>query len=236
MLKILNEKTSLSDIREINQLGIVRFEKYFGNHKRSQDFFMLKYESDMYYPKKWSLISNQDNIKLYTSEVADSSYLALKAETEIHCNIQDAIEFLRNINNITSYNHTIENIELIKKFSQHMLLYKTNTVKMYGVSARDFILFHNHHYNKEENAHYIFSLSVDNESINKKYKKNNHNVRGEIMISGHYLQEIDENKCKIVLINHVELNGSIPTIAINNLIHNDTIGIFKKLIKKLEGK
>ena len=56
------------------------------------------------------------------------------------------------------------------------------------------------------------------------------------MISGHYLQEIDENKCKIALINHVELNGSIQTIAINNLIHNDTIGIFKKLIKKLEGK
>lgn len=236
MLKILNEKTCLSDIREINQLGIVRFEKYFGNHKMSQDLFMLKYESDIYHPKKWSLISNQDNIHLYTSEVADSKYLALKAETEIQCNIQDAIEFLRNINNITSYNHTIENIELIKKFSQHMLLYKTNTVKMYGVSARDFILFHNHHHNKEENAHYIFSLSVDNESINKKYKKNNHNVRGEIMITGHYLQEIDENKCKIVLINHVELNGSIPTIAINNLIHHDTIVIFKKLIKKLEGK
>lgn len=236
MLKILNEKTSLSDIREINQLGIVRFEKYFGNHKRSEELFMLKYESDMYYPKKWSLISNQDNIKLYTSEVADSSYLALKAETEIQCNIQDALDFLRNINNITSYNHTIDNIEPIKKLSQHMLLYKTNTVKMYGISARDFILFHNHHYNKQENAHYIFSLSVDNESINKKYKKDNKHVRGEIMISGHYLQEIDENKCKIALITHVELNGFIPTIAINTLIHNDTIVIFKKLIKKLEGK
>ena len=236
MLKILNERTCLSDIREINQLGIVRFEKYFGNHKRSQDLFMLKYESDIYDPKKWNLVSNQDNINLYTSEVADSSYLALKAESEVNCNIHNAIDFLRNINNITTYNHTINSTELIKKFSQNMLLYKTNTVKMYGISARDFILFHNHHFNKEENSHYIFSLSVDNESINKKYKKDNNNVRGEIIISGHYLQELDENKCKIALITHVELNGSIPSIAINNLIHNDTVVIFKNLIKKLEEK
>ncbi len=197
---------------------------------------MLKYESDIYEPKKWNLISNQDKINLYTSEVAESSYLALKAETEVNCNIHDAIDFLRNINNITSYNHTIDSTELIKKFSQHMLLYKTNTVKMHGINSRDFILFHNHQFNKEENAHYIFSLSVDNESINKKYKKDNKHVRGEIMISGHKLKEIDENKCKIELITHVELNGFIPTIAINTLIHNDTIVIFKKLIKKLEGK
>jgi hypothetical protein len=229
MLKILNEKTCLNDVNEINKLGITRFEKYCGNHKQCLDISMLKYESDVYKPIQWNIISNKNNIILCTSDVLESNYLAIKGEIEINCNLHDAIEFLSNINKIKEYNHTIENIELIKQFTDKMCIYKTTSINLYGVKARDFILFNNCYYNKNEDSHYIFSLSVNNDSINKKFKSKKDSVRGEIIITGFYIKKIDNNKCKIIMINHLELNGSIPSIAINNLIHGDTIKVLENI-------
>lgn len=236
MLKILNERSDLNDVNEINKLGVVRFEKYYGNYTPSTDITMLKYESDIYVPKNWVLISNKDNIKLFTSEVVDSNYVALKTETECRCNVKDAISFLSDVENIPHYNHTIDKVEIVKKMTGNNCIYKTTSMKLYGITVRDFILFNNIYYNKREDAHYVFSLSVNNDSINKKYKTLNDNVRGEIKITGYYLKQLNDNKCKISMVSHIELNGLIPTIAINNLIHNDTINIVKKIINKLEGK
>ena len=229
MLKILNEKTCLNDVNEINKLGITRFEKYCGNHKQCLDISMLKYESDVYVPIQWNIISNKDNIVLYTSEVVDSNYIAIKAETEINCNINDAVEFLSDIYKIKEYNHTIEDVELIKQFRDKMCIYKTTSINLYGVKARDFILFNNYYYNNNEDAHYIFSLSVNNDSINKKFKSKKDTVRGEIIITGFYVKKIDVNKCKLIVVNHIELNGSLPSIAINNLIHGDTIKVLENI-------
>ena len=229
MLKILNEKTCLNDINEINKLGITRFEKYYGNHKQSLDISMLKYESDVYKPIQWNIISNKDNIVLYTSEVIDSNYVAIKAETEINCNINDAVEFLSDIYKIKEYNHTIEDVELIKQFRDKMCIYKTTSINLYGVKARDFILFNNYYHNNNEDAHYIFSLSVNNDSINKKFKSKKETVRGEIIITGFYIKKIDIKKCKLIVVNHIELNGSLPSIAINNLIHGDTIKVLENI-------
>jgi len=229
MLKILNEKTCLNDVNEINKLGITRFEKYCGNHKQCLDISMLKYESDVYVPIQWNIISNNDNIVLYTSEVIDSNYIAIKAETEINCNINDAVEFLSDIYKIKEYNHTIEDVELIKQFKDKMCIYKTTSINLYGVKARDFILFNNNYYNNNEDAHYIFSLSVNNDSINKKFKSKKDTVRGEIIITGFYVKKIDVNKCKLIVVNHIELNGSLPSIAINNLIHGDTIKVLENI-------
>ena len=229
MLKILNEKNCLNDVNEINKLGITRFEKYCGNHTPSLDITMLKYESDVYIPIKWNVVNNKDNIILSTSEVVDSNYLAIKAETDIKANVHDIVEFLSNINKITTYNHTIEDVQLIKRFTDKMCIYKTTSMQLYGVQAREFILFNNYYYNQEEEAQYIFSLSVNNDSINKKCKSKKEIVRGEIIITGFYVKKMDNNKCKIIMINHIELNGSIPSIAINNLIHSDTIKVLNNI-------
>ena len=95
------------------------------------------------------------------------------------------------------------------------------------------MLFHNLYYCKEEDAYYIYSTSINNESINKKYG-NDDCVRGNIIIAGFYIKEISQNKCHVTAISHIELNGNIPTIAINNLIDNDTVKILTKGIQEAE--
>ena len=95
------------------------------------------------------------------------------------------------------------------------------------------MLFHNLHYCKDEDAYYIYSISINNESINNKYGGKDY-VRGNIIITGFYIKDIKPDKCHVTAISHVELNGNIPTIAINNLINDDTVKILTKGIQEAE--
>jgi hypothetical protein len=232
MLKILNETTCLNDTNEIEKLAIIRFEKYLGVFKPSNNLYNLKLESDVYEPKIWSEKKHCDNILMSTSEVANSYYVAFKLETQCNVNMTNVVEYLSNVENITSYNHTIDSCNIIKNFKNNCCIYRITTPKMYGVNNRDFILYNNV-YKLDDSTSYIYSISINNDSINKKYSKKNY-VRGEIIITGFKVKKLTMNSCYITLLSHIEVNGSIPSLAVNNLINNDTVKVFKTCIANIE--
>ncbi len=233
MLRILNETTNLNDINDINLLGKIRFEKYSGFFKPTNNIKFLTFENDIYVPKEWKYQSEKYNIILSTSTVINSNYVAFKMETTCSCNINKAVEYLSNVENIPSYNHTTESTKIIKKFSDNNVIYRLVAPSIYGVASRDFILCNNVNYNETDNSYYIYSLSVDNDSINKRFSKNNKHVRGNIIITGYYLKPISEDVCIIKCISHIEVNGVIPTIAVNNLINEDTLKVFKSVLENI---
>lgn len=232
MLRILNETTCLNDTNEIEKLAIVRFEKYLGIFKPSNDLYNLRFESDIYTPKLWTFKKECDNIKMNTSEVANSYYVAFKLEKLCNNNMANIVEYLSNIENITAYNHTIDSCNIIKKYKNNSCIYRITTPKLYGVNHRDFILYNNV-YKVDDSICYIYSISINNDSINKKYSKKNY-VRGEIIITGFKVEKLTMNSCYITLLSHIEVNGSIPSLAVNNLINDDTVKVFKTCIANAE--
>lgn len=233
MLRILNETTNLNDINDINLLGKIRFEKYFGSFKPTNNIKFLTIENDIYVPKDWNYQCEKYNIKLSTSSVINSNYVAFRLESICSCNINKAVEYLSNVENIPHYNHTVESIKIIKTFTDQNLIYRLIAPSIYGVASRDFILCSNVIYNENDSSYYIYSLSVNNDSINKRFSKNNKHVRGNIIVTGYYIKHISEDVCTISSISHIEVNGVLPTIAVNNLINDDTLKVFKKVIENI---
>lgn len=233
MLKILNEVINLNDSVEINKLALIRIRRFLGNYKSNNNINQLKLESDVYYPLQWNKKIDKPDILMMTSDVNGSDYIASKIEKICNNNAKNVATYLSSIKDIPNYNHTIESAKIIKNIKDIGTIYRLRSTKLYGVSPREFMLFHNLHYCKDEDAYYIYSISINNESINKKYG-NDDCVRGNIIITGFYIKEISQNKCHVTAISHVELNGNIPTIAINNLIDNDTVKILTKGIQEAE--
>ena len=139
-----------------------------------------------------------------------------------HIEITDALQL-----------HIENKFAMLKKYSEKSAIYRLIAPSIYSVASRDFILCTNVIYNENDSSYYIYSLSVNNDSINKRFAKNNNHVRGNIIISGYYIRPIDDKQCIISSISHIEVNGVLPTIAVNNLINEDTLKVFKTVIEHI---
>lgn len=227
MLKILNDTIQLENTDDVITLGRMRLMRYLGIWTNTNLPQNIKLEADIYCPKKWDFQKSKNEVSLSTTEVPGTTYNALFVESEINCSVKDARKLLMDCTKITQYNPIVDNSKLIQSLNKQSKKIEFTTKALCGTSPRYFHVY-NSYFKLRDGSELISAVSTPSDKIPDNY------VEAMVIASGYHIIPIMENKIRLIMIYHTELGGFIPSIAINNLIHNDSIKIVENIRDILE--
>jgi len=89
---------------------------------------------------KWSLERNQNGIRVYSADVPNSAYKAVKVECTLTGNYTKLISILTNVSQFSNWVYHSKNCKLLQKKSQLDFVYYTETQLPWPMSNRDAVI------------------------------------------------------------------------------------------------
>jgi hypothetical protein len=170
----------------------------------------------------WSLVKEEEGIKIYTKPESGSEYDAFKAEMQINCKINDIVEVLKNTKNINNWVANCKIIKLLKTEGNDQYYY-IETILPWPFDNRDMIY---HFQYKEINSKQV-RINITGKPD---YIKPKEGIVRMLKTNGYWLlTSIDTNKTVVTYQMHVEPGGFIPSWLANSFIANTPLSTFKGL-------
>jgi len=182
----------------------------------------------------WKLKSTSDGIKVYSSEVADSKFKALRVECNFQATLAQIVTVLLDVKTCTEWVYHTKSITLLKQPSPAEIYYYSEVSLPWPTSNRDFV------------AHLIVSqdeqtkvVTVDGPAVNGLVPLKDGIVRVTNSKGKWVITPLGKDEIKVEYTLHVDPAGSLPAWLVNMVASEGPTQSFKKLklqLKKPEYK
>ena len=185
----------------------------------------------------WILQVSKPNMHVFTSVMRNSIWNAIKAVTVVKATLKNLLNLLLADARMGEYDEMFDRHEPIHVSScanLRRVMYKG----VWPTTPRDFIICTTHEVQPDGSVLIATISAPDSLSpMNKDY------VRGNVQISGYHIQPystehsvsldgikpISSGECKVTLVAHTELGGSLPASIINCLSTNAPVKILSQI-------
>jgi len=172
----------------------------------------------------WKLSKEKDGIKVYQSELAHSSYKAIKVECTLEGNYDKLIAVLRNVDGQKDWVYHNKTAYIVKKINPYEFYYYTEASLPWPMSNRDAVVHLKMDRDSLNRFLKIISVSVPDYIAEKSGK-----VRVTRSTINWNVTMPTTNTIKIIYIFEAEPGGSIPAWVANAFVDKGPYETFKKL-------
>lgn len=195
---------------------------------------MLKLFDEGYekYEKIYEDNKNETKLKIYLNSYMKEKFRVnrMKSEFILKCSPKNYINVMNNIRIQKEISEkVIDEYKLIENISsdENMKILYSKYKKILTASSRDFLYYK--HYECIDNIKDIwidFSQSIQEENI----PCIDGVVRGDILLSGNYVEKINEFECKVIIFSEIDFKWTIPLIIAKPAM----IMEMKKFVEKIQ--
>jgi hypothetical protein len=190
--------------------------------------FLLLVASLMVMPvmaqKEWDLVSNENWIRIYKSEMSASNYKRIKVECTVDGTIDKLVRILNDVSNHKNWIYNTKNAYLVKKVNASEYYYYTETTLPWPMQNRDAVV------------HIKFQRDIANRALNiVAYGEPDYMplVSGKVRVprsaNSWQVTVPEPNKLHIVYIFEAEPGGHIPPWLVNTFVNKGPYESFRKL-------
>ncbi|HEX5668442.1 MAG TPA: START domain-containing protein [Chitinophagaceae bacterium] len=178
--------------------------------------------------KTWKLISEKDGIYVYTQNLEDSKFKAVRAVCTVDCGVAKLAYVLMDVSNTRDWVYATKVCTLLKKMSPTDIYYYPEVELPWPVSNRDFII--------------RITLTQDQKTKVARIVAENHpqyvpekkNVIRIPKSAGNWiLTPLGDGRTKVEYVIHVDPGGSVPAWLVNMLADVGPYSSFTKLKKEV---
>ena len=195
--------------------------------------FLLLVASLMVMPvmaqKEWDLVSNENWIRIYKSEMSASNYKRIKVECTVDGTIDKLVRILNDVSNHKNWIYNTKNAYLVKKVNASEYYYYTETTLPWPMQNRDAVV------------HIKFQRDIANRALNiVAYGEPEYMplVSGKVRVprsaNSWQVTVPEPNKIHIVYIFEAEPGGHIPPWLVNTFVNKGPYESFRKLAMLLK--
>jgi len=195
--------------------------------------FLLLFGSLMVMPvmaqKEWTLVSNENWIRIYKSEMSASNYKRIKVECTVDGTIDKLVRILNDVSNHKNWIYNTKNAYLIKKVNASEYYYYTETALPWPMQNRDAVV---HIKFQRDNANHALNIVAFGEPdymplVNGKVRVPRSANTWEVTVP-------EPNKLHIIYIFEAEPGGHIPPWLVNTFVNKGPYESFRKLAELLK--
>lgn len=147
-----------------------------------------------------------------------------RSEWKIPCTPELFLEFMNDLPLQITLDSNIQEFNSFENVGQDVFLMYLLYKKMYIVDSRDFVYLKHYKLIDEENKIWGYtSKSI----LHEKYPEMKGKVRGEIILSGSIIKQINENESIVLLYSEIDLKINIPVV----LMKSKTVSEMKKYVQ-----
>jgi len=186
--------------------------------------FLFLIQVNVFGQSDWKLSTQKDGVKVYTLNLPDSKFKAIKVECEIDATQSQLVALLMDVNTSADWVYHTKSCTLIKQVSPSELYYYSEVNLPWPAANRDFV------------AHLIVSQNpetkvvvIDGPAVNGMVPVKNGIVRITNSTGKWTITPDGIDKVKVEYTLHVEPGGSIPAWMANMFATQGPLEIFKKL-------
>jgi len=186
--------------------------------------FLFLIQVNVFGQSDWKLSTQKDGVKVYTLNLPDSKFKAIKVECEIDATQSQLVALLMDVNTSADWVYHTKSCTLIKQVSPSELYYYSEVNLPWPAANRDFV------------AHLIVSQNpetkvvvIDGPAVNGMVPVKNGIVRITNSTGKWIITPDGIDKVKVEYTLHVEPGGSIPAWMANMFATQGPLEIFKKL-------
>jgi hypothetical protein len=179
--------------------------------------------------KEWDLVSNENWIRIYKSEMTASNYKRIKVECTVDGTIDKLVRILNDVSNHKNWIYNTKNAYLIKKVNASEYYYYTETALPWPMQNRDAVV------------HIKFQRDIANRALNiMAYGEPDYMplVSGKVRVprsaNSWQVTVPEPNKLHIVYIFEAEPGGHIPPWLVNTFVNKGPYESFRKLAMLLK--
>jgi hypothetical protein len=176
----------------------------------------------------WKLEKDKDGIKVYTSNVAKSSFKAVKVECNFTGNYAKLIAVLSNVSKFKEWVFHNKSAVLLKQTSPHDLIYYAETSMPFPLSNRDVVI----HLNIRTDSLPKFLL-ISGTTVSDMVPNIPTKVRVPKFASSWKITMPSATTLHIDYVVELDPGGSIPAWAVNMMAEKGPFGSFSKLGERL---
>lgn len=178
---------------------------------------------------KWKLISNKDGIEVYTQNLHNSAYKAVRIVSTIDVSLNRMASFLMDVNNTQDWVYATKNCRILSKHSPTDLIYYAEVDLPWPISNRDFII----HILLEQDAK-TKALSIKAENMPDVLPKNKGIVRIQRSYGKWHIVPIGKNQVKAEYILQVDPGGIVPAWLVNMFASRGPLESFQNLKREIQ--
>jgi len=192
-------------------------------------FFFSLFTVPLLAQKDWSLVNNENWIKIYKSDMSNSSYKRIKVECTVDGTLDKLVKILNDVNNHKNWIYNTKQSYILKKINANEYYYYTETSLPWPMQNRDAVV------------HIKFQRDNANQTLNiAAYGEPNYipEVDGKVRVprsSNTWQVTVPApNKLLIVYVFEAEPGGHIPPWLVNTFVNKGPYESFRKLAELLK--
>jgi hypothetical protein len=176
----------------------------------------------------WTLNTEKEGIKIYTSLVPDSKIKAVKVECEFNATASQFVALLLDVNTCPEWVYHTKSCTLIKRVSPAELYYYSEISLPWPAQNRDFVA----HLKVSQNTDKV--IVIDGPAVSGFVPVKDGIVRIDHSKSKWVITPIADNKIRVEYTLHVDPGGLVPAWMVNTFATEGPMHIFKKLKLQLQ--
>lgn len=191
--------------------------------------FGLLFSGFAFPQRDWTLVSNENWIQIYKSDMSGSNYKRIKVECTIDGNLDRLVKILNDVNNHRSWIYNTKQSYILKRVSNNEYYYYTETTLPWPMQNRDAVV------------HIKFQRDVASQTLNIAAEGQpdylpevNGKVRVPKSANSWQVTVPAPNKLHIVYIFEAEPGGHIPPWLVNTFVNKGPYESFRKLSELLK--
>jgi len=190
---------------------------------------LIFFSADTFCQQDWTLKQDNEGIKVYTKDMGNSPFKAIKTVCTIESSLTRLTAVLLDINSSTDWVYATKSCKLLAQSSPAELVYYSEVEVPWPASNRDFIVSLKVSQDKKSKA-----VTVTGENRKDYLPVNKNIVRIPQSYSKWYIQPLQKGQVQIEYILQVDPGGMVPAWLINLFAARGPIESFKNLRKQVK--
>jgi hypothetical protein len=178
--------------------------------------------------RDWTLVSNENWIQIYKSDMSGSNYKRIKVECTIDGTLDKLVKILNDVNNHRTWIYNTKQSYILKRVSSNEYYYYTETTLPWPMQNRDAVV----HIKFQKDAANQ-TLNIEAEGMPDYLPEVGGKVRVPKSANTWQVTVPAHNKLNIVYIFEAEPGGHIPPWLVNTFVNKGPYESFRKLAELL---
>jgi len=181
-----------------------------------------------YCQNKWVLRKDEDSIQVYTSHTENSKFKSIKAVFTVHATLCQLAYMVLDVGNYNRWQYNTVKPSLIKKISDHEIIYYSEVLAPWPVSDRDMVV----HLNMVQDPE-TKTLTIETYSIPNMVSEMKNIVRVPMSKAKWTVVPVGRARLQVEYSIQIDPGGSVPAWMVNMVCAEAPHESFMKLREKI---